>query len=245
MTRLSRLSYQFRTHHLGGWSLQRWAITLALGAAALLALQWLFRGQPPTPWWHWLLPVGLTVGAVALWGLGRWGASRYYVKFTADPEAQPPAPAALRPGDKVQVRATGRFAVNGQAHDFADLLAYWRTFASREHAVMAIQHDSHWLLLGTMPEELVGMWYIFFASEAVRDLTPGRLTFGADTGPALRVRYSGAAPAPGEKKPPRVTDETAYLRFEDDATRRLVWADLLADDKAHTPAHQAAGQSKS
>jgi hypothetical protein len=118
----------------------------------------------------------------------------------------------LRPGDKVQMRATGRFAVNGQAHDFADLLAYWRTFASREHAVMAIQHDSHWLLLGTMPEELVGMWYIFFAPEAVRNLTPGRLTFG-QTGPALRAAYT---PAPGEKKPPAPWTRRR-TRFEDDA----------------------------
>jgi hypothetical protein len=232
-------------YRLGGRSLQRWAITLAVGAAVLLVLQWWFRGQPPTPWWHWLLPASLVIGALVLWALGRWAAAHSFVKFAADTDLPPPAPATLSPSDKVQVRATGCFGVDGRSHDFADLLAYWRTFASREHAVMAIQHHSHWLVLGNLPEELVGMWYIFFSPEAVRDLIPGRLTFGADTGPALRVRYTRAEPSPDEKKPPRVTDKTAYLRFEDDATRRLVWADLLADDKAHTPAHQAAGQSKS
>jgi hypothetical protein len=155
------------------------------------------------------------------------------VKFTPEPDAQPPAPAALLPDDKVQVRATGRFTVNGQAHDFADLLAYWRTFASREHAVMAIQHDNRWLLLGAMPEELVGMWYIFFAPEAVRDLTPGRLAFASEAGPALRVRYWRTEPSADEKKPPRLVEETAYLRFEDDEARRSVWADLLADNTLH------------
>jgi len=131
-------------------------------------------------------------------------------------------------GDKVQMRATGHFAVDGKAYDFADLLAYWRTFASREHAVMAIVHESRCLLVGTLPDELIGMWYIFIAPGAVREVTAGRLAFGAETGPALRVRYMRKEPAPDEKKPPRFVEETAYLRFEDDAARRRVWADLLA-----------------
>ncbi len=230
MARLSKLSYQLRTYYLGGWSLQRWAMTLALGLAALLALQWVLRGQPPTPWWHWLLPAALVLGAVTLWTLGRWSASGFYVKFDAEPDAALPAPVALSPNDKVVMRATGHFAVEDRAQDFADLQSYWRTFALREHTVMAAAPDSRFLVLGQFPEELIGMWYIFFTPEAIREVTPGRLTFGADAGPALRVRYTRTEPNANAKKPPRVIAETAYLKFADEDARNQVWGDLLVDD---------------
>ena len=229
MARLSKLSYQLRTHYLGGWSLQRWATTLAFGAAALLTLQWVFRGRPPTPWWHWLAPAAVVLGSLALSALGRWSASKDYVKFDTEPSATLPAPVALSPSDKVSVRATGHFAVEGRAQDFADLQGYWRTFASREHTVMAVAPDSRFLVLGKLPEDLIGMWYIFFMPEAIRDVTPGQLTFGVDAGPALRVRYTRIEPNVNEKKRPRVIAETAYLKFADEEARNRVWGDLLAD----------------
>ncbi len=229
MARLSKLSHQLKIHYIGGWSLQRWLITLALGAAALLMLQWVFRGRPPTPWWHWLAPGALVLGSLALWALGRWFAAGDYVKFDADLSATPPAPIALAPSDKVAVRTTGYFAVEGRAQDFADLQGYWRTFASREHTVMAVAPGSRFLMLGKLPEDLIGMWYIFFMPEAIRDVTPGQLTFGVDAGPALRVRYTRSEPNANEKKPPRVIAETAYLKFADEEARNQVWGDLLAD----------------
>jgi hypothetical protein len=228
VARLYKLSYQLRTHYLAGWSLQRWGITLALGTTILLVFQWFFRGRPPTPWWHWLLPAGLGFGAAALWTLGKWATSHSYVQFVAEPNSTAPAPAALDPSDKVAVRATGHFAVEGQFQDFADLQAYWRTFASREHTVMAVAPRGRFLGLGRLPEELIGMWYLFIMPDAIHNVTPGRLTFGADEGPALRVRYTRTEPNANEKKPPRVIAETAYLKFADESERSQVWGDLLA-----------------
>ncbi len=144
----------------------------------------------------------------------------------------PPSPRALDPNGKVPVRATGRFGVAGKSHVWADLPAYWRTFATREHAVLAFVHASRWLLLGQALEAEVGMWYIFFKPEDVEAVTPGLLTFGKRTRPALRVVYRGEPPAQPGWRPRAAAQEareTLYLAFEDEAGRGLVWEDLIAD----------------
>ncbi len=230
MTRWMRVAYGLRTHRLGGWSLERWGVILALGVVALLVLRWLFRGRPPTPWWHWLGAVVLAAGACVLVALGQWAAARGYVMFmpASAPLASPPAQ-ALDPRDKVAVRATGRFEVETRAHYYAHLPAYWRSFASREHAVMAKVDPSRFLLIGRSSEEERGLWYIFIRPEAVRAVSAGRLAFGSDEKPALRVDYSRSEAVANGKKPARTVSETAYLAFEDVAARALVWGDLLAD----------------
>ena len=135
----------------------------------------------------------------------------------------------MAPADKVSVRATGRFQVEGKTQFHADLLAYWRTFASREHAMMAIAHQERFLLLGATPAENVGMWYIFVRAETVEEVTPGQLAFGSRHGPALRVAYRFTPPAGDRRRQPRSSRETVYLAFEDEPVRQRVWADLLAD----------------
>jgi hypothetical protein len=132
--RLLELAYRLRQHRMVGWSLDRWAGTLAWGAAALILLFWVLRGMPPVPVLHWTLLVFLALAGLALLGLRGWAKSRSYVIFTPQPGLIAPPSAALRPSDKLPVRATGRFEVEGRSEFFADLMAYWRTFASREHA---------------------------------------------------------------------------------------------------------------
>jgi len=229
MPRVWKLAYQFRIYHLGSWTLERWGMTLAIGAALLLVLQWVIRGSPPTPWWHWLAPAGLLGGVVGWVALRRQAAAAGYVQFQAETGIPAPGPLALEPRDKIQVHATGHFEVENRSGDFVNLLSYWRTFTSREHAVMAILHPSRFLLIGSLPEEALGMWYIFIQSADIHEVTPGRLTFGADEGLALRLRYARLQASSSEKKPPRAVEEVAYLKFEDDDARRRVWADLLAD----------------
>jgi len=153
------------------------------------------------------------------------------VAFTSQPGIAAPAGLALDPKDKVKLHATGTFEVEGKTHFFAHLLAYWRTFTSREHAVMAIVHPSRFLKLAHMPEEHVGMWYIFFRPEAIRTITPGLLSFGAQTSPALRVSYLNSPPS-SDKDQGRAAKRslvTVHLAFEDEESRQRVWADLLAD----------------
>jgi hypothetical protein len=226
---LWKLAYQAKTYRVGPWSLERWGVTLALATASLLVLQWLIRGQPPTPWWHWLVPAALVAGVVGWSVLRQRAAGDRYVIFAPEPERPAPPAASLDPRHKVQVHATGHFEVEERTGEYADLLGYWRTFASREHTVMAILHRDRFLLVGHPADEALGMWYLFIQPGAVREVTSGRLSFGALQGPALRLRTIRTEPVANGKKPPRTVGEVTYLRFEDESACRRVWADLLAD----------------
>jgi hypothetical protein len=226
---ICKLAYQLRYRRLGQWGLDRWAITLALGILIFLLIRWLLRGTPLMPAGHWTVLALLAAIAIVLLGLRWWGANRSYVVFVPQPGLPGPAGQRLAPADKILLRATGRFEVEGKTQFHADLLAYWRTFASREHAVMAIAHEERFLLLGSRPAEDVGMWYIFFRPETIQEVGPGELAFGARRGPALRVTYLNTPPATDRRKHPRPTRDTVHLVFEDEPARQRVWADLVAD----------------
>jgi hypothetical protein len=229
--RLLELAYRLRHNRLGGWSLDRWGVTLVWGAGAVILLLWLLRGMPPVSAGHWALLALLAAAGLVLLVLRAWAKSRSYVVFTPQPGRAAPPPAALQPSDKAPVRATGRFEVEGRPGFFAGLTAYWRTFASREHAVMAIAHESRFLGVARRPAEEVGMWYAFFRSETIDAIMPGSLAFGSYAGPALRIAYrytpeSDDGKRRARSKPARTV---LYLACEDDEARDRIWADLLAD----------------
>ncbi len=230
MAHLLKFAYQLRVHRLGRWPLDRWAITLAWGLAAALWAGWLLRGRPPLAAWHWAVLALLVLAGAGLLVLRVAGPRCGYLVFVPESRAERPVPQALAPADKVPLWATGQFGVEGRSSFLAGLQAYWRTFASREHAVMAIRHRSRFLLAGKAPEEQIGMWYIFIPADHVERIIPGRIVFGTARGPGLRVDYcSPAAAGPFAKLLwPRRPRETVYLWFADEAARALVWADLLA-----------------
>ena len=251
--RLLRLAYELRHHRFSGWALDRWGASLALGGALFLLLntvyfpvhtvyfpvQWLLRARPAVAPWHWPIlvlqaPLGVPACGVALVGGGlvflrTWARRRSYVVFRAQPDLPLPAPRKLSPADKVPLHATGCFEVEARPGFFAYLLAYWRTFESREHAVMAIQHPSRFLWLGSVPAEEIGMWYLFLRPDSLVEVTPGRLAFGGDSSPGLRVSYRSEVPVRGGRRKPKTVTEVAYLAFAGDEDRQRVWADLLAD----------------
>lgn len=204
---LFRLCYQARGHRWNGWPVDYWlsfVLVLIAGLASLGAVP----GDRATIY---------TVAAVVLvlWGLLLWAKRNQYVEFVPQETPEHAGPAApLIPADKIEVRATGTFEVEGKEHQFCDLPAHYRTFATREHAVMAIVPPSRFLALGKRPEGEVGMWYIFFQPQQILDLSPGSLGHGLETRPALRVTYEEEAP------------KIVYLSFDDDTDRQRVWADL-------------------
>lgn len=204
-----RWAYLLARHRWGGAPLFRW-LRLALLGVALLAALGVWPGR-----WGSALGALLVLAASFVW---EWRARRHqYVVFRAQPKEPPPA-APLHPQDKVPLRATGLFEVEGRLQTFTELPAFFRTFATREHAVMAFAQRSHWLGVGLWPEEEVGMWYIFFRPEAMQGIQPGLLRFGRRAHPALRLVVRG------EKKA-----HTVYLSFDDPEGCRRVWADILHD----------------
>jgi hypothetical protein len=227
--RIFNLACQLRLHRVGGWALDRWAVTLAWGASVFILTRWAWRGQPALPAWHWLVLALLLLGGAAVMVLAGWAARRSYVVFLPEPGLVRPAPLPLLPEDKIPLRATGRFDVQGRERFFADLPAYWRTYASREHAVLAIQHPSRFLLLGHSRAEDAGMWYAFISPTAITEVTPGELRSGRRISPGLRVIYRRQPPAPEGKRLPKAVVATVYLAFEDKTSRARAWADLMAD----------------
>ena len=214
---LFKLCYQLRGHRWNGWPLDYW-LSFALVLLAGLASLGLIPGNRTTA-------CAAAFGCLILWGFLFWARRNQYVVFQAEElPVTPGSPAPLRPSDKIKLRATGRFEVEGKERRFSELLAYFRTFATREHAVMAIVPPSRFLLLGKWPPNEVGMWYIFFQPQQILSLTPGTLRFGLRPRPALRVTYQS------EK-----SRETVYLSFDDPGDRQQVWADLRWDAASHSP----------
>lgn len=225
--RLLKLAYQLRIHRLGDTQLDALMRNLALLAATIILIQWLLRRRPALPAWHWAVLGLILLAAFGIIALGRWAARAGYVRFTAQPERAAPQPLAMSPDDKEAIRATGRLEVQEKRGLLADLPGYWRTFGSREHAVMAKQDRSRFLVAG-LPADRLGMWYAFFRPEDIDEIRAGVVAFGGDTRPGLRIAYRSLPPSDG-KKPKKPVREALHLAFEDEAARDRVWADLLAD----------------
>jgi hypothetical protein len=223
---LLKIAYQLRHHCLGEWSLDRWAVSLALIAAAIIPLRWLVldRQQTPLEWAILLLLVGAAIGVSIL---RHWAMRRGYVAFELQDDL-PPAARRLDPADKIAIYPTGQFEVEGKSAVFADLLAYWRSYASREHTVMAIVRPSRFLLLGKSAARDIGMWYVFFTPGMIGAIAPGTIAFGRTRRLALRVSYRFTPPASG-RKPPQSISQVLYIGFESEIARQAVWADMLAD----------------
>jgi hypothetical protein len=222
-----KIAYQLRHLCLGEWPLDRWAVTLALIAAAIIPLRWLVldRSQTPPEWVLLLLLLGIAIGVSYL---RQWAVQRGYVIFELQSELPLPAPRRLDPVDKVAVHPTGQFEVEGKSAVFADLLAYWRSYASREHTIMAIVHPSRFLLLGKTAARDLGMWYVFFTPDMISAIAPGTIAFGRTQRLGLRVAYRFTPPASG-RKPPQPVFRVLYIGFDDETARQAVWADMLAD----------------
>jgi hypothetical protein len=227
LAKLLKLAYQLRHHGLGEWPLDRWAVTFALIAAAVIPLRWLVLDRPQTPL-AWAILLLLLAVAIGVSFLGHWALRNEYVAFDVQNDQPLPAPRRIDPGDKIAIYPTGHFEVEGKSAVFADLLAYWRSYASREHTIMAIVHPSRFLLLGKTAARDLGMWYVFFMPEMITAIAPGTIAFGSTRRLALRVIYRYTPPASG-RKPSQTIAQVLYIGFDDEVARQAVWADMLAD----------------
>lgn len=216
-----------------GWLLQvayklnrhRWGeVPLALvwvGFLALLAL---------AAWWGWLglprwvaLPLaGLAAAVLVLALAGRLSGYVRFQKGALPPPAEPPDP--LVPTDKIAHRASGWFEVEGKRRYLVEVPAWFRTFETREHAVMAYVAPSRFFP-GHWPEHEVGMWYIFFLPEQILRVEGGWVHFGTRPRPGLRVEYRNED-----------RTEVVLLSFDAEADRQRIYADLMQD--APNAAHE-------
>lgn len=227
--------YLLRRYRVMGAPLQRWIVLLLLLAAFFMAIG--------------LLPGGLVGGlislllAIALLASQRWAEGRQYVYFQPDPAGPPmTATTPISPAGKLTIHATGLFEVEGKAQHFTELPAFYRSFSTREHAIMAVVQPARRLAgLARWPDEELGMWYIFVKHHELRQVQPGALGFGRVRRPALRLLVEQVLPEKsavldawglqwGKDKSKLATrQQTIYLSFDGETERARVLGDLLAD----------------
>ena len=208
------LLYNLDTHYFIEVKLRTW-LNWALALLAMLALLIRARGSLAAAIFFLLIIVLLSISS-------RWARRRYYIHFIPEQNPAPPAAASApsRPEDKLLHHASGHFIVEGKEGDWTRLVAYYRTFATREHAIMARLTPSHFLKLGEVNPETLGMWYIFIAPENLLAVTSGNIYFGGEPEPGLRLRYRRFT------KKGKPLEDAAYLHFNSEADRELVLADL-------------------
>lgn len=156
---------------------------------------------------------------------------RDYVTFRAG-SLPAVVPSATDPGESLPVYATGRLSVEGKEQRFTCLPGFYKTFATREHAVLCLVRDRRAYGLLRWPQDETGMWYGFFEPDAVQRIEWGSLSFAAQPMPALAVEYELC-----EKKPNRFRrgeneicrNETLYISARDEGILRRIVADLAAD----------------
>ncbi len=227
--------YILRRYQVMGAPAQRWIVLLLLLAALLMAIG--------------LLPGGLAGGliglllAITLLAGQRLAEGRQYVRFRPEPAGQPvPAATPISPAEKLAVHATGLFEVENKAQRFTELPAVYRSFSTREHALMAVVRPARRLAgLVCWPEHEIGMWYIFVKHDELRQVQPGVLGFGRSRRPALRLLVEQVLPDKsavldawglqwGKDKSKLATrQQTIYLSFDGEAERERVLGDLLRD----------------
>lgn len=218
--RLLEIAYKLNRHHWGDLPLTVVVVGTLLLLAGGIQLFWV----EARPW----VPLLLVLGALGLTTVALVGRFVGYVRFKPDKAPPPSAPAVpLVPTDKIPHRATGRFEVEGKRRYLVEVQAWFRTFETREHAVMAYRQPSR-LFPGEWPAHEVGMWYIFFQPEHIRAVETGQVLFGPTPRLGLRITYRS-----GERM------ETVLLSFDSEEERQRVLADLLRDAAGSAPETRA------
>ncbi|MBX7233780.1 MAG: hypothetical protein K1X65_05300 [Caldilineales bacterium] len=201
-------------HRLLGATLSRWLLVVLFLGAGLAWIGWIPGG---------VALAGLLAAAAILLIAGQNRAQkRFYVSFSPEAAAAP-TPSPLPPADKLPTLATGLFAVDERTAAFTNLAAFYRTYPTREHAILARKTPTRFLGLGEADPTLVGMWYIFVAPAALTGVQAGTIGFGRSQRPGLRIDYVRK----NKKDQPVVA--SAYLGFEDASERERAWADLLVE----------------
>ena len=212
--------YPLRRHNLGAFSLLHWISILSLGGAALIA-----TGRFDV---HRLWSCPLLLLTVAIPVADYLAFKRDYVSFTS--ESHVPEATRLSPQTHVSVWATGLFEVEGRFRRHTWLEASYRTFPSREHAVIATCVPSTLLRVGRSRGQDHGMWYIFCLPQAIRNVQVGRVQFGRQQRPAVALTHTMEVPGRFRRKRTRLEDVVVYLGCERTADALAIAGDLQVED---------------
>ncbi len=219
---MSRLIYHLDRMMLAGAPIVRWIDGLILFAGVLCAFG-LIPGR------FFAAGLCLILLLTFIWLRRHWR-SREYVQFREAPSPSV-TPQPMAPSDSVPIHASGYFTVEEKSERFTWLQGYFRTFATREHAVICLVQPKRFLL-AEWPEKDVGMWYVFFFPKAVRNIRYGNVSFGRTTQSCLAIEHEIHIPKRGRFSRERTIEETVILASPTEEDTRRILADLLHDKQA-------------
>jgi hypothetical protein len=213
------LLYNAYRHEVGAVRLTRWLIFLCL----LIAAAWA-TGFLPGRWW---VSGAALLAALTLVTAVVRQRRRDFVRFE-ELERPEVMPEKVDPNDKIGVHVTGHFSVEGQYARYTFLPGFYRTFATREHALLCLVRSRRFLKIAIWPPEQTGMWYVFFTPHLMHSVRYGRLHFSSAASPAIAVDYDLTVLKPGRTKEQIVT-ETVYIACANERDAARILADLLVE----------------
>lgn len=213
------LAYQLARQQWLTFPLLRWATF----AVVLLVILWLLLRLPGSPA---VIALGAAV-IVALWVWQRTARAAGYVRFTPEP-LEAVSPARQEAALKRPVYVSGWLTVQNKAQLFAGVPGFYRTFPTREHALLCQVRPPKLLGVAEWPAEETGLWYVFFRPEQISAVRAGRLQHDRTPLPALAVTYRPSDPALLKRRG-QAQQTTVYIAFNDAAERSAVLADLMVE----------------
>lgn len=151
---------------------------------------------------------------------------RDFVEFQAKSRTDVSA-ASLAPEDKIPVYVTGLLSVEGRFRRFTFTPAFYRTFATGEHALLGLVRKRSLWNIANWPEDEPGMWYAFVLPEQIRQVEAGDISFGGKPLAAVSVAYSLTLPAKNRFRGERTVTETLFIAAETRQDADRIIADLL------------------
>ncbi len=168
---------------------------------------------------------------------------RDYVTFTPTPSSDDTA-TPLAGDEKVPVYVTGLLSVEGRYRRFTFAPAFYRTFATGEHALLSLVRQRRLSPWAAWPQDELGMWYAFIAPPQIQSLRTGELHFSAEPLPAVAIDYTVTLPAKNRLRRERTTTETLFIAATDPQDAGRILRDLLCNAEAAVVASAHTAQPK-
>lgn len=179
-------------------------------------------------------PGGIWVGAMLLVGLIVFYANFFMHRRTDFVHFEPqtlavPAPTPLQVEDKVAVYVTGECSVEGKRSRFSCLPGFYRTFATREHALLCQVKERRILGIASWRSAEIGLWYVFFRPETISRIQTVTLHYGRHALPTVAIEHLAAIKFNKMGEPEKTEQQTIYISAFDAEEIKVILADLLVD----------------
>lgn len=211
--------YLLSRAHLLEIPLTRWINLLLLGLGLLWGLLSLPGGWVGGALW--------LIVALALFLWVRSARRHAFTRFVPTSLSPKPSAQTLPPAQKRPLYVTGELSVEQKVRTFTALPGFYRTFATREHALLCRVRERRIWGFAAWPEAEVGLWYAFFTPQQIESIQPGQVKVGRKLLVGLSITYRTAPHPAAQRRQPALV--TLYLGFVSEEDRNAVLADLLVD----------------